>query len=97
MSPDGPLVAHGEGRQPVDLVAPQVDADRRVGRGREDVDDAAAHGELPAVLDLVLAPVPARHQLVQQGLGVDLLAPRDHERHRRLLGREALQDRPHRG
>ena len=45
-------------RQPVDLVAPQVDAHGGVGRGREDVDDGAAPGELAAVLDEVLAAVP---------------------------------------
>ena len=43
--------------EPVDLVAPQVDADRGVGGGREDVDDRAAAGELAAVLDQLLAAV----------------------------------------
>ena len=51
------LVADGERGQAVDLVAPQVDAHRHVGGGREHVDDAAPHGELAAVLDLVLAAV----------------------------------------
>ncbi len=60
------LVADGERGEAVDLVAPQVDADRLVRRRGEHVDDAAAHRELPAVLDLVLAPVPARHQLGQR-------------------------------
>ena len=60
------LVADGERGEAVDLVAPQVDAHRLVRRGGEDVDDPAAHGELPAVLDLVLAPVAPGHQFVQQ-------------------------------
>ena len=72
-----PLVADGKCGQPVDLVAPQVDADRLVRRGGEHVDDAAPHGELPAVLDLVLAPVALGHQLGQQGPDVDLLPGAD--------------------
>ena len=62
-----PLVADGKGGEAVDLVAPQVDADRLVRRGGEHVDDAAPHRELPAVLDLVLAPVALGHQLGQAG------------------------------
>jgi hypothetical protein len=53
----GALVVDPELVEPVDLVAPQVDAHRRVGGGGEDVDDGAAHGDLTAVLHLVLAPV----------------------------------------
>ena len=48
---DRALVGHVEPGQPVDLVAPQVDAHRLVGRGGEDVDDPAPHGQLAAVLD----------------------------------------------
>ena len=51
------LVVDAEAGQAVDLVAPQVDADRRVGGRREDVDDGAAAGELAAVLDELLAAV----------------------------------------
>ena len=51
------LVGHRELAQPLDLVAPQVDAHRDVGGGGEDVDDRAAHRELAPVLDLVLAPI----------------------------------------
>jgi hypothetical protein len=46
--PDGALVGDGERAQLADLVAPELDAHRVVGRGREDVDDAAAHRELAA-------------------------------------------------
>ena len=56
----GALVADGELGEPVDLVAPQVDADRHVGGGGEDIDDATAHGHFAPVLNLVLSPVPHR-------------------------------------
>ncbi len=35
-------------------------------------------GELTAVLDLVLAPVPARHQFGQERIELELLARPDH-------------------
>ena len=54
---DRALVVDAERGEPVDLVAPQVDADRGVGGRREDVDDRTAAGELAAVLDEFLAPV----------------------------------------
>ncbi len=57
------LVVDAEGREAVDLVAPQVDADRSVGRGWEDVDDRPAAGELAAVLDEILAAVSELDQL----------------------------------
>ena len=85
--------------QPVDLVAPQVDADRGVGGRREHVDDRAAPRELAAVLDQLLAAVAERRRAVRQ-------ARRDR---RSSLGRttigstssragaEPLQQRPHAG
>ena len=60
---DRPLVGHVEPGEPVDLVAPQVDADRLVGRRGEDVDDAAPDGQLAPVLDDRLAPVAQAHQV----------------------------------
>ena len=93
-----PLVSDVERRQPVDLVAPEVDADRQVGGGGEHVDDAAPHSQLAAVLDLVLAPISGLHQPGDRLPGVEAGAGRDHQRPRRLLpGSEALQHRPHRG
>ena len=74
-----PLVTDRERGQAVHLVAPQVDADRRVSGGGEDVDDAAAHREFAAVLHLVFAPVPHGHQLGEEGADVDLLARADHD------------------
>ena len=60
------LVVDGELGQPVHLVAPEVDADRRVRGRREDVDDRAAPGHLAAVLDQLLTAVARRHQPGQQ-------------------------------
>ncbi len=70
----GALVGHRELAQAVDLVAPEVDADRLVGGGREDVDDRAPHGDLAPVLDLVLPAVAEVDELLDQALLVDLRA-----------------------
>ena len=51
------LVGDRERREPVDLVAPEVDAHRVVVGRRVHVDDRAAHRDLAPRLDLVLAPV----------------------------------------
>ena len=91
-----PLVADGERGQPVHLVAPQVDADRHVGRGGEDVDDAAAHRELAPVLHLVLAPVAHGHQLGEELGHVDLLPRADDDRRRAFQRAQPLQDGPDR-
>ena len=56
------LVVDAEAGQAVDLVAPQVDADRGVAGRREDVDDRAPPGELAAVLDELLAAVAERRR-----------------------------------
>ncbi len=76
----GALVVDAELRQAVDLVAPQVDAHRGVGRGREHVDDRAAHRHLAPVLDLLLPAVPGVHQPGHQLVAVALLALGDDER-----------------
>ena len=59
---DRALVVHVEGGQAVDLVAPQVDADRRVAGRRVHVDDRAPPGHLAPVLDQLLAPVAEGHE-----------------------------------
>ena len=68
------LIVHREGGQTVDLVAPEIDADGGVGRGREDVDDRTAFGHLAPMLDQFLAPVSAVHQRAQQLVGVERVA-----------------------
>ncbi len=63
------LVGDRELGQPVDLVAPQVDAHRHVAGRGEHVDDRAPHRQLAPVLDLVLAAVAGAHQPGHQLLG----------------------------
>ena len=74
------LVGDRELRQPVDLVAPEVDAHRVVGRRGIDVDDRPAHRELAARLHLVLAPVAHRHEPFDELVAVELVAGPDHDR-----------------
>ena len=57
-----PLVADRELAETIDLVAPEVDAHGRVRGRREDVDDRAAHRDLAAMLDLILAAVARLHE-----------------------------------
>ena len=68
---DGALIGDGERGQPVDVVAPHVDADRRVHRRGEDVDDRAAHGNLAPVLHLVLAAVPDVDEALDELVAID--------------------------
>jgi hypothetical protein len=71
--------------QPVDLVPPQVDPQRIVGGGREDVDDRASARHLAAVFHQFLAAVAHRHQPGQHVVGVEGLAGADNDRLRRLI------------
>ena len=95
---DRPLVVDAERGEAVDLVAPQVDADRCVGRRRVHVDDRSTPRELAPVLDELFAAVPELHELSAELVGVDdrVLAHRD-----RLdlggAGPELLQECPHAG
>ena len=68
------LIRDRELREPIDFIAPQVDADRVVGGRRVDVDDGAAHGKLTARLHLVLAAVAHRDELLDEPVTVELLA-----------------------
>ena len=91
------LVGHGELPDLLDRVAPELDADRVLLVRREDVEDAAAHGELAASLDQL---DPGVGDLDQPGHGVveDELVPRADGQ--RLEVPEAthlrLKDRTHR-
>ena len=94
----GALVADGELGEAVDLVAPEVDAHRPVGRGGVDVDDRAAHGQLPAVLDHLFAAVAGGDELAHQLVPVALLAgDHHHGLHVLDVGPEPLDERPHGG
>ena len=91
---DRALVVDAEVGQPVDLVAPQVDAHRVVAGRREDVDDRPAPGELAAVLDELLAAVAELGQAVHELVGVDDVGVADGDRlGRRRAGTEPLQQR----
>jgi hypothetical protein len=59
------------GAQRLDLVPQELEANRLAARGRVDVDDAAAHGELAALLRLLDALVARERELLDE-----LLAPR---------------------
>ena len=91
------LVGDGELGEAVDLVAPQVDAHRPVGGDGEDVDDRAPHGDLAAVLDLVLAPVADADEGGDELVAVALLArPDDDGLDVVDVRAEALHERPDR-
>ena len=74
--------ALGEGREPahrLDLVAEELDPGRPVlGRG-EDVEDSAAHGELPALGHLVDPLVTGGRKIGGDHRRIDLLPDRDRE------------------
>ncbi len=94
----GPLVGDREALQPVDLVAPQVDADGMVGGRRIHVEDRAPHGELAPRFDLVLPPVAGGDEPGGQFVAVDDLARGDRDGDDVLhVGPEPLGQRPHRG
>ena len=62
---DRPLVGDGEHPHLGDLVAPELDAHRVLGGGREDVEDAAADRELASLADHVDAGVGQLDQPVR--------------------------------
>ncbi len=82
----GELAGRGELAQRLDLVAPVLQADRPARRAREDIDHAAAHGELPAMFDDVGARVPEVHQPVGERVGRELHAGHQLERGRGARG-----------
>ena len=97
---DRTLIGDRELREAVDLVAPQVDAHRHLGRRAEDVHDPAAHCDLAAVLDLMLTAISPGHQLRHEFAEVAPIAS-CHAHHRRCwgncVGAEPLQQRSNRG
>ena len=93
-----PLVGDRELGEPVDLVAPQIDAQRPVGGRREHVDDRAPYRQLAPVLDHLLAPVPGGHEVADQVVAVDLHAGSQRDgRHVVDVRAQALHERPNRG
>ena len=84
----------------LDLVAEELDADRLAAGRREDVDQAAAHRELSAVVDALDALVPRERERLRQALDARLRADHDADRLRPLVARrdplgERRRGRPH--
>ena len=90
------LVRHREHREPIDLVAPEIDADRMVRRRRVGIDDRPAHRDLASPLDLVLAPVARGDEPTEQLVAVDLVTLAQDDRVDVLDVRaESLYERAH--
>ena len=76
------------------LVAEELDAKRLASGGREDVDDAAADGELPAVVDAVDAVVAGERKQLRERFDADLEPGSELDRRRpRARRRERLRER----
>ncbi|CDO90544.1 hypothetical protein BN973_04940 [Mycobacterium triplex] len=91
---DGPLIGDGEHPHLADLVAPELDAYRMFGGGREDVENATADGEFAAPADHVDAGVGQFDQPGDHGLEFDFRADAQRERlHQAQLRRHRLQQR----
>ena len=91
------LVRHGEPANLLDLVAPQLDAQRVVLGRREDVKNPAAHRELPATLDHVDPGVRRVHQPTRKIVEVHLVTGRHLDRFEVAEPRDdRLQQSPHR-
>ena len=93
--------ALGEGRERahlLDLVTVELDAQRLAAGRREDVDEAAADGELAALLGALDPLVPCERQLLREAVEAGLAADLEPERLRpRRRRRHALGERGRRG
>ena len=91
------LVSHPEPADLLDSVAPQLDPQRVVLGGGKDVEDAAPHGELAALLDQVGAGVPSFDQPLDGLRQVDLVAhAQPHRFEVAEPDHDGLEQRPHR-
>ena len=71
----------------LDLVAEELDAERLAAGRREDVDEAAAHGELAALLDAVDPLVAGERELLGERVEPGRVAGRERDRLGPSLGR----------
>ena len=93
----GTLIGDRELGETIDLVTPEVDSNRVVGRRRVDVDDRATHRDLAAGLDLVLPPIAHADKAGDELVAVALQAGRDDDRFDVFDVRtEPLHERAHR-
>src|SRR5207248_11199387 len=81
------LRERGEGADLLDLVSPELDAERLPAGRREDVDEAAANGELSPLVGALDALVAGERELLGERFEADLLAGCDPERVRPCSGR----------
>ena len=91
------LREHGEARDPLDLVAEQLDAHGLGARRREDVEDVAAHGQLAAIADALDARVAGRNERGDGVVAHELSPALDVQRRRAPLGRRHALDQRSRG
>jgi len=80
-----------------DLIAEEVETERLIVLGRPDVHDAAAHGDLRAMLHELLSSVPHVHQSLNEAIAFDLTTSAQHDGISERLGREHLGDGAGRG
>ena len=86
-----------EGAHLLDLVAEELDAKRLAAGGREDVDDPAADGELPALVDAVDPLVARERELLGEPVDARLVADAEVDGSgSRLERRQALGERARR-
>src|SRR4051794_33334952 len=84
-----------EGSHRLDLVAEELDPEGLAARGREDVDDAAAHRELAAVVHPLDPLVAGKRERLRQAVDAWLETGPQLDRLRaRLCGRQPLGERP---
>ena len=80
-----------EGADRLDLVAEELDPERLAAGGREDVDDAAADGELAALLGLLDALVAGERERLGEAVDAGLVADADRDRRRAARRRAAAR------
>ena len=94
----GTLIGHRELGEAVNLIAPQIDADRAVGGRREHIHDGTPHREHAPVLHLHIAPVAPAGQVSGQLAQINPIA-RCHPHWLGIAGikHQSLKQGPHRG
>ena len=93
-----PLGERREGSHLLDLVAVELDAERLAAGRREDVDNAAANGELAALLGTLDPFVAGQRERLREAVEPGLVAyPKTNARRALRCGRRPLRERRRRG
>ena len=87
---DGALVGHGKLANIGDLIAPKLNTHRVIQRGRENINNAAAGGKLPALTHHIHVTIATKHQVARNILEGILPI---HLKNKRLSARRARQNR----